>query len=508
MPKTIAKLLAWNPDIEAPVVVNGYVHAVRSMKRVTFVSLNDGSSVTHLQAVIPPDQTDGLTIGAAVRVAGTWTRSAGPKHIQAYELQANKVHVLGPSDASTFPIQKKYQTPEFLRTLPHLRPRVPSIAAVLRLRSAAIASLTQYFAAREFTQTHPPVITSSDCEGAGEVFVVAPAKSPVYDEPQEPFFRSQKYLTVSTQLHLEALAQSVGNVWTLAPTFRAEKSDTSRHLSEFYMLEAEMTFVDDLGAVMDTAEDMLRHLATSLMETTVGREILSREGQTPAEVIKKRWEGLMAPSWPRITYTEAIDILASAPQHFETKPFWGSGLQAEHERFIADRVGRGKPVFVTHYPRDIKAFYMKEHGKVPGEPGPTVECFDLLVPDFCEIAGGSMREHDTGALIRNMKLHGLPTPPIDDREAAAAKEATKDDLVAAGADASNGSNLDWYVDLRRWGCPPHGGFGLGFDRLLCYLSGVPTIRDVVAFPRWFGRERHVAADIVIGPEIIMYPSAS
>ena len=368
-----------------------------------------------------------------------------------------------------------------------MRPRVPSNAALLRLRSAAIAALTQYFATRDFTQTHPPVITSSDCEGAGEVFVVAPANSPTQDEPEGPFFRSRKYLTVSTQLHLEALAQSVGNVWTLAPTFRAEKSDTSRHLSEFYMLEAEMTFVDDLGSVMDTAENMLRHLATSLAETHVGREILSREGQTPPDVIKQRWEGLMALAWPRITYTEAINVLSSAPQQFKFKPVWGQGLQAEHERFIADTVGAGKPVFVTHYPRDIKAFYMKESRTAPGEPGPTVECFDLLVPDFCEIAGGSMREHDTRALIRTMQTHGLPTPPLDNGEAAAARASAKDDAVAGEADASSAGNLDWYVDLRRWGCPPHGGFGLGFDRLLCYLSGVHTIRDVVAFPRWFGR---------------------
>jgi asparaginyl-tRNA synthetase len=348
---------------------------------------------------------------------------------------------------------------------------------LLRLRSAAIAILTQYFATRDFTQTHPPVITSSDCEGAGEVFVVAPAKFSTYDEPEGPFFRSRKYLTVSTQLHLEALAQSVGNVWALAPTFRAEKSDTSRHLSEFYMLEAEMTFVDDLGSVMDTVENMLQHLATDLRETPVGREILDREGQTSPEILLERWEGLAAPSWPRITYTEAIGLLTAGPQQFRTKPVWGEGLQAEHERFIADRVGGGKPVFVTHYPRDIKAFYMKERRKVPGKPGPTAECFDLLVPDFCEIAGGSMREQDTKALIRTMQIHGLPTPPLDDGEAAAARAVARDD----------GGNLDWYVDLRRWGCPPHGGFGLGFDRLLCYLSGVHTIRDVVAFPRWFGR---------------------
>jgi asparaginyl-tRNA synthetase len=367
-----------------------------------------------------------------------------------------------------------------------LRTRVPSNSALLRLRSAAIASLTHYFATRDFTQTHPPVITSSDCEGAGEVFVVTPANAPAQDEPQGPFFRSRKYLTVSTQLHLEALAQSVGNVWTLSPTFRAEKSDTSRHLSEFYMLEAEMTFVDSLDSVMDTAESMLRHLATSLSNTAVGQEILSREGQTTPEVMRKRWVGVMARSWPRITYSAAIEILNN--RSFETELVWGQPLQAEHEKFIADRVGGGKPVFVTNYPRDIKAFYMKENPRTSGEKGPTVACFDLLVPDFCEIAGGSMREDDARALIQAMTRHGLPTPPLDNGEAAAARDAAKEDSVAGGApDASSRGNLDWYVDLRRWGSPPHGGFGLGFDRLLCYLSGVHTIRDVVAFPRWYGR---------------------
>jgi asparaginyl-tRNA synthetase len=373
-------------------------------------------------------------------------------------------------------------TPEYLRTIPHLRPRIARNAALLRLRSAAISSLTQFFASRDFTQTHPPVITSSDCEGAGEVFTVAPAKFPTANEPKGPFFRTRKYLTVSTQLHLEALAQSVGNVWALSPTFRAEKSDTSRHLSEFYMLEAEMTFVDDLDSVMETTENMLRHLATELVGTRVVQEMLSRPDEPEAvELLQKRWDGLVAPSWPRITYTEAINILTKAPIQFHTKPIWGAGLQAEHERFIADQVGGGKPVFVTRYPRDIKAFYMKELRKDLGEQGPTVECFDLLVPDLCEIAGGSMREHDTKALIKAMQIRGLSTPPLDNSEVAdhAARYDPDDD--------SSGGNLDWYVDLRRWGCPPHGGFGLGFDRLLCYLSGVHTIRDVVAFPRWFGR---------------------
>ena len=401
----------------------------------------------------------------------------------------------------TFPIQKKYQTFEFLRTLPHLRSRIPYNAALLRLRSASISTLTQFFASRFFTQTHPPIITSSDCEGAGEVFTLSPASQSVSTEDDGAdgsFFRSPKYLTVSSQLHLEALAQSVGHVWTLSPTFRAERSDTSRHLSEFYMLEAEMSFVQDLTAVMDLTEDMLRDLCTTLYHSQLAEEILSRSkqfgsGLEPADTVRKRWEGMMQTAWPRLTYTQAIDILAAKPDMFEHKPSWGVGLQAEHEKYIAQHVGNGRPVFVTNYPRDIKAFYMRRsvvgdqqpRGR-PGytsepTPGPTVECFDLLVPDLCEIAGGSMREHRLADLTDAMRSHGLVAPqPVTSPNSSGAGQGTE-------ADAAVGGPLGWYVDLRRWGCPPHGGFGLGFDRLLCYLSGVQSIRDVVAFPRWFGR---------------------
>jgi asparaginyl-tRNA synthetase len=382
----------------------------------------------------------------------------------------------------TFPIQKKYQTPEYLRTMPHLRPRTPVNAVLLRLRSEAIASLTQFFAGRSFTQTHPPIITSSDCEGAGEVFTVTPANDtpPVpsnRDGPKESFFRSKKYLTVSTQLHLEALAQAVGNVWTLSPVFRAEKSDTPRHLSEFYMLEAEMSFVDDLGPVMDLAEDMLRSLSTNLIESATVRDLLFRSRNSgsdlaPADEVRRRWEGLMRQDWPRITYSDAVALLQQRADLFEHKPTWGAGLHSEHEKYLAEYVGGGeKPVFVTHYPRDIKAFYMRETPTpTPEIPGPTVDCFDLLVPEFCEIAGGSMREHRLDPLLDVMKRQGILKPP---------SEGTPGDSSCGG--------LDWYVDLRRWGCPPHGGFGVGFDRLLSYLAGVQTVRDIVSFPRWYGR---------------------
>lgn len=390
--------------------------------------------------------------------------------------------------SQTYPIQKKYHTPEFLRTLPHLRPRTTLASGLLRLRSQTIASLTNFFSSHHFTQTHPPILTSSDCEGAGEVFKVIPsaeaASTPTKTGKQPEFFGSAKYLTVSTQLHLEALAQGVGNVWTLSPVFRAEKSDTSRHLSEFYMLEAEMSFVEDLGSVMDLAEGMLRSLSNDLSGSTVLGELISRTdreemGYTSNDQVKQRWEGLRQDSWPRITYTDAIALLQDKADLLECKPpVWGEGLQAEHEKFVASYVGGGsKPVFVVNYPQDIKAFYMRASPSSPlnlgvsgqdNAPGTTVDCFDLLVPEFCEIAGGSMREHRLDPLLAAMSRQGL----VDTEGLANGQKA---------------STLEWYTDLRRWGCPPHGGFGIGFDRLLCYLSGVPTVRDIVAFPRYFGR---------------------
>lgn len=377
--------------------------------------------------------------------------------------------------------------------MPHLRSRTPFNSALLRFRSEAIAALTQFFAGRDFVQTHPPIITSSDCEGAGEVFTVAPANEVKADDGTiESFFRFPKYLTVSSQLHLEALAQSVGNVWTLSPTFRAERSDTSRHLSEFYMLEAEMAFVDQLDSVMDLIEAMIRHVAVSLDESTMMQELRSpsRDRSTGAsagdraspEEVVQRWQGIIRSSWPRITYTEVIDILNSEEQVFDHKPRWGDSLQSEHEKFIARVVGKGSPVFVTNYPREIKAFYMRpaeQHDQTSDSTRrslKTVDCFDLLVPDLCEIAGGSMREHRLLQLLSAMERHGIATPPSNNGVHQDVKSET----------SSNGG-LDWYVELRRWGCPPHGGFGLGFDRLLAYMSGVQTIRDTVTFPRWHGR---------------------
>jgi asparaginyl-tRNA synthetase len=354
---------------------------------------------------------------------------------------------------------------------------MPLQSTTLRLRSDATAILTDYFYKRGFQQCHPPLITSSDCEGAGEAFSVKAETDP-------DFFKGTKYLTVSSQLHLEAFSQALGNVWTLSPTFRAEQSDTSRHLSEFYMLEAEMSFVTDMNDVMDLVQDMLRSLAQGLRqrractELTDNREAardpierLSFQDLVESEQLQRRWNGLLSPTqWPRLTYTEAVEILQSSGQQFEHTPAWGRGLQSEHEKYLAEKVGYDSaqdaylPVFITNYPRDIKAFYMLQSENNPAE-GPTVDCFDLIVPHVGELAGGSMREHRLAQLEENMTSHGLPLPTRSKPE----------------------TPLSWYLDLRRWGSPPHGGFGLGYDRLLSYLTGVTNVRDVVPFPRYYGR---------------------
>ncbi|KAI3395343.1 hypothetical protein diail_1399 [Diaporthe ilicicola] len=481
---TIARTLEWKPKDASPdFVVEGFIRSVRSMKSASFVAIGDGSSLAPLQAVLPAKEAEGLTVGAAVRLKGYWAPSKGAR--QSHELHVDRVQVLGPANPKTFPIQKKYQTPEYLRTIPHLRPRTPFNSALLRLRSESIATLTRFFAGRDFVQTHPPIISSSDCEGGGEVFKVAPAAQ---DEGETPdsFFRGPKYLTVSTQLHLEALAQAVEKVWALSPTFRAEKSDTSRHLSEFYMLEAEMGFVDQLGEVMDVVEDMLRYLSTNLYGSQVAQELRSPINQKVSggsaadraspEEVDERWQGMMKPSWPRVTYAEAIQILEIDAHLFNEPSSWATGLQSAHEKHIARVVGEGKPVFVTDYPLEIKPFYMRATPGTESSSFKTADCFDLLVPEYCEIAGGSMREHRLPQLLEAMKRHNMATPPLDDT-----RPSTADNSMQ-----SSGS-LDWYVDLRRWGCPPHGGFGVGFDRLLGYLSGVQSIRDIVTFPRWHGR---------------------
>ncbi|KAF4334693.1 asparaginyl-tRNA synthetase [Fusarium beomiforme] len=494
--KTVAELKAWGPSSHVPdVEVCGWVRSVRKSSGVRFIDITDGSSMRPVQVVVDKNLATDMRPGAAVRLKGIWvdeTRkqsaidetsqasnggqtSTGPEQP---ELKVSEVEVLGVSDPMTYPIQNKYQTPESLRTISHLRPRTPLNSTMLRFRSDATAMLTQFFFRERFQQTHPPIITSSDCEGAGEAFAVKASSS-------DEFFRDPKYLTVSSQLHLEALAQALGNVWTLSPTFRAEQSDTSRHLSEFYMLEAEMSFVDDMDEVMNLAQRMLNSMASGLKELNAAKELeqnrvdskepserLAFNDLVDQEQLDRRWRGMLTTNtWPRITYSQAIEILKPIADQFEHKPTWGSGLQSEHEKYLAEKIGYDAaadayvPVFITQYPREIKAFYMRQSSSSPAS-GLTVDCFDLLVPSLGELAGGSMREHRLPQLEENMRALGLEVP---------SKRSDK------------GQELAWYLDLRRWGCPPHGGFGLGFDRLLSYLTGVPNVRDVVPFPRHYHR---------------------
>ncbi|KAE8448700.1 hypothetical protein EG329_008915 [Mollisiaceae sp. DMI_Dod_QoI] len=466
---SIARLLDEKPADAKDVVVTGFVRSIRNQKQRSFASIGDGSSLEPLQALLTPAQAQSLSTGTAVRFTGSWRPSPNPK-AQSHELHVADVDIIGLSDPSTFPLQKKYHTPEYLRSMPHMRTRIPLNSTLLRLRSDAIAAVTNMFHDHSFTQTHTPIITSSDCEGAGEVFHVGSAhEGPKADHDDGTFFRAPKYLTVSSQLHLEALAQSVGNVWTLSPTFRAEKSDTSRHLSEFYMLEAEISFTEDMNDVMQVVQNTVQAVTKNLENgSRVGKELL--QGAPPETDLLRRWRG-GSRDFPRVTYTEAIRVLQSSSHQFEHEPKWGSGLQAEHERYIANEWGNSAdavvPVFVTHYPKAIKPFYMLS--STANESGQeTVDCFDLLVPEACEIVGGSMREHRLEPLIKSMQASKMipsgPTPSDEDL-----------------------GGLKWYVDLRRWGSVPHGGFGLGFDRLLAYLAGVPNIRDVVTFPRWVGR---------------------
>ncbi|CCX06315.1 Similar to Asparagine--tRNA ligase, mitochondrial; acc. no. Q9P6I0 [Pyronema omphalodes CBS 100304] len=472
LPRTIASLL--HPDARVPrhgqqggssntpesVTIHGWIKSIRKMGRICFAHITDGSTATPLQAVLTKTQAAGLSTGSSVRVIGNWVES-GAGSAQKHELRAEEVHLMGAADPNTYPLQKKYQSPEFLRSLPHLRSRIPGNSAILQLRSLISSNLTSFFAKKEFVQCYPPIITSSDCEGAGEVFTVASN-----EKGQEQFFKSPKYLTVSTQLHLEALAAALPRVWTLSPTFRAERSDTYRHLSEFYMLEAEVSFIETLDPLIGLIEDMIRGIVSELSTSRLGQELLELSGEERAQV-EARWEGLLRSTrWKRLTYSSAIEVLQKEVQDgkatFQYPLEWGVSLQSEHEKYLAALFDG--PVFVTDYPKQIKPFYMLPSATASPD-SPTVACFDLLFPTVGELIGGSLREHRYDELLENMKTHGLVP--------------TDGNMDEAG--------LKWYAELRKWGTVPHGGFGMGFDRLLCYLTAIENIREVVAFPRWVGR---------------------
>jgi asparaginyl-tRNA synthetase len=391
-----------------------------------------------------------------------------------------------------------------LRTIPHLRLRTEFSSIIIRARATLLAALPSFFASsirhHQCIQVQPPIITSSDCEGVGEVFTVIPRSSTAAQTEVEAvapalvehYFKEPKYLTVSSQLHLEAFSAELGDVWALSPTFRAEHSDTPRHLSEFHMFEAELRGVETLESIMTEVEKGIISLVLALRDGPAGKELIQYYTTRGGDKVdlEDRWSRVLAESWKAVTYTSAMEELTRAcaldPMLFEHAPDWHSGLQLEHERWIVANIGLDRPVFVTHYPASIKPFYMllSSDEQDLGDKS-TVACFDLLFPDgYCEIVGGSLREHRLENLIQNMRKAGLlEKKPL--RFDIADDKLTRDypflrfeeDLGA----------LKWYADLRRFGSSPHGGFGMGFDRLLAYLTGVANLRDVVSFPRTWGR---------------------
>ena len=438
--------------------VAGWIKNSRDSKAVGFLSIGDGSIFTPVQVVYDADKLENFKevtkfgVGAAVVVTGKVVVTPGAK--QPFEIHAESITLEGASSPD-YPLQKKRHTLEYLRTISYLRPRTNTFQAVFRIRSTIAYAIHTFFQERGFCYVHTPLITASDCEGAGEMFRVTtidPACPPLNEDGTvdytKDFFGRQTNLTVSGQLEAEAMAMAFGNVYTFGPTFRAEQSYTTRHAAEFWMIEPEMAFAD-LQDDMECIHDMIKFVIGYVLE------------HCPAEMefcnnfydkgLIERLRGLLDADFAHVTYTEAIKILEEHKDEFKYPVFWGCDLQTEHERYLTEQVFK-KPVFVTDYPKEIKAFYMRLN-----DDGKTVAAVDLLVPGIGEIVGGSQREERLDYLEAAMKNFGL-----------------------------NEADYDWYINLRRYGGTKHCGFGLGFERLVMYMTGVENIRDVLPFPRTTG----------------------
>ncbi|KAI9593570.1 asparaginyl-tRNA synthetase [Syncephalis fuscata] len=429
-----------------PTCIHGWIRSVRKQKNMAFVDVNDGSCMRGIQVIV--DQPiDGLAAGCAVQIDGHLVDSPG--HEQSLELHARNIKVVGECDAEKYPLQKKRHTLEFLREWPHLRSRTHTMGAVLRIRNQAIHRLHQFFQNNDFLQINTPILTAHDCEGGGEVFRVSTNTPAVHgsNKVEDGLDSSNNEFL----LHLEAIAMAASRVYTLSPTFRAEPSQTSRHLAEFWMLEAEMSFITELDQLMDLCESCIVN-TTRQLRTTLPDEINLFKRWVDPE-LEKRLALLAADqqqSYARMTYTEAIEVLQKAPVSFKFAPTWGAPLQSEHEQYLADRHCQ-RPVFVTHYPASIKPFYMLVDPASASESDKsTVACMDLLVPGVGELVGGSLRESNEATLRTRMEKAGV------DPQAHA-----------------------WYLDLRRFGGVPHGGFGLGLERYLRAVTGIASIKDLI-----------------------------
>ncbi len=436
------------------VLVQGWVKTRRSSKNLSFIQINDGSTLKDLQVVVEEATpsyklVESLNTGCSVSVVGTLVDSPGKG--QKYEIRAKVLEVLGYADPETYPLQKKRHTPEFLREIGHLRPRTNTFGAMARVRNATAFAIHSFFQGRGFIYLQAPIITASDAEGAGAMFRVTtldlqnlPMKGGAINV-EEDFFGKPAYLTVSGQLEAEIFALALSDVYTFGPTFRAENSNTARHLAEFWMVEPEVAFCD-LDGLAELAEDFLKYIFTYALERC--REDLEFFNQWYDKSTISTLEGIVNSSFERLTYTEAVDILKSSGESFDYPVQWGIDLQSEHERFLTEKRIR-KPVIVTDYPREIKAFYMRLN-----DDGKTVRAMDVLVPRIGEIIGGSQREERSEVLMERMRQAGL-----DER------------------------SYWWYLDLRRYGTVPHSGFGLGFERTVQFMTGMQNIRDVIPFPR-------------------------
>ena len=440
------------------VTVCGWIRTLRDMKNFGFIELNDGSCFKNIQIVISPEtlrnygEITKQNVGAALSVTGTVALT--PEAKQPLEIKASQISVEGTSQPE-YPLQKKRHSAEFLRTIAHLRPRTNLYSAVFRVRSTAAQAVHRFFADRGFVYVHTPIITGSDCEGAGEMFRVTtldmdniPRDKDGNVDNSADFFGKETNLTVSGQLNAESFAMAFGDVYTFGPTFRAENSNTQRHAAEFWMIEPEIAFAD-LNDDMRLAEDMIKYIINTVMEKCPDE--ITFFNSFVDKGLRDRLAGVAASEFAHVTYTDAIDILEKAKDKFEFPVHWGTDLQTEHERYLTERHFK-KPVFVTDYPRDIKAFYMRQN-----DDGKTVAAVDLLVPGIGELLGGSQREERPDVLDSRMKeLHLDP------------------------------ADYWWYMELRRYGGTKHAGFGLGFERMIMYLTGVSNIRDVIPHPRTVG----------------------
>ncbi|NXG50326.1 SYNM protein, partial [Psilopogon haemacephalus] len=442
-----------------------WVRSVRAQKEVLFLHINDGSSLEHLQVVADPSlENRDLTFGSAVEVRGKLVKS--PHRRQNMELQAETIRVVGPCDIWTFPLKMKERHPlEYVRQFPHLRCRSNTLASLLRIRSEATAAIHSFFQDNGYVHIHTPIITSNDCEGAGELFQIETSNKARESAEKTQFFNVPAFLTVSGQLHLEVMAGAFTHVFTFGPTFRAENSQSRRHLAEFYMVEAELSFTESLQDIMQVMEDLFKTVTSTVLSKCPRDVELFHKYIAPAQkvinVIEKTcspvthfgvWFFFFFPSC-RISYSEAVEILKQASQTFTFKPEWGRDLQTEHEKYLVKHCGE-VPVFVIDYPYDLKPFYMRDN-----EDGPqhTVAAVDLLVPGVGELCGGSLREERLPFLESRLQRYAKPT-------------GTR--------------GVFQYLDLRKYGSVPHGGFGMGFERYLQYILGVDNIKDVIPFPRF------------------------